>query len=292
MTATEDEAPFVLDELVRVFLGLRDAWRAALNVRECADGAPWQWASEEPDDVPITAADMLIMSAQESGMLAAQGVTQHLGLLARAYWLDPADPDGPESDRWLYGAPFAPARAVIEGTAIVGWLLDPSIEHSERACRGAMLGLWSRPSEWEDDARAAGLDIRTDERGVRFVWTGEGARPLSLHTMIKATHGAKVTRTYGRWSKLLHYDPHLIGRGTCYLMEDRGRVGVGVMREDEHLVVAAEVASALAAAARAQAGYFGRSAADLLRMSEEIVTMVQAQFPAVTDVVTSREAGR
>ena len=55
--------------------------------------------------------------AEDSAMLAAQAVTQHLGLLARAYWLEPSNPQGPERRRWLHGAPFAPARAVIDGTS-------------------------------------------------------------------------------------------------------------------------------------------------------------------------------
>ena len=45
---------------------------------------------------------------EKSGSLAARAVQQHLGVLARAYWLDPADPDGPETDRWPHAAAFGP----------------------------------------------------------------------------------------------------------------------------------------------------------------------------------------
>src|SRR5947209_17047621 len=90
-----------------------------------------------PDDRP------LFVHAVCGGVrhAGAQAVTQHLGLLGRAYWLDPADPDGSEGRRWLHAAPFAPARAAMEGTAMSGWLLDPEPDPDERVRRGA-----ARPS--------------------------------------------------------------------------------------------------------------------------------------------------
>ncbi|MEA2959747.1 MAG: hypothetical protein QOJ58_5748 [Alphaproteobacteria bacterium] len=284
------DAPFVLDALVGTYVELRDAWRAALLGQDCSRDAPWQRWRDQPEDTPMTARYLFMQYAEESGMLAAQAVTQHLGLLARAYWLDPADPDGSEGRRWLHAAPFAPARAAMEGTAMSGWLLDPEPDPDERVRRGAALALWSHPTEWEGDVRAAGLVVGTDERNVRFVRTGEDSRPLSIGAMIKAVHGRRRADLYSRWSKLLHNDPRTTATRTTYRRDADGRTGSGIFREDEHLALGTEVAGLLAEAGRRQADYFGRTAAPLVETCTGIATTIDAQLRGVAAEIEARAA--
>jgi hypothetical protein len=243
-----DDGPSVLDGLVDVYLELRDAWRAALLERDCSADAPWQQWRDQSEDTAITARDLLMQYVEDSGILAAQAVTQHLGLLARAYWLDPASPDGPEGSRWLHAAPFAPARAVLEGTAMTGWLLDPAPGPDERVQRGAALALWSHPRKHEADILAAGLTVERDDKDVPFVSSGEDSRPLTISAMVKAVHGRRRVSLHARWSKLLHNDPGETAPRTVYRLEANGRIGSGIVREDEHLVLAGEVAELLAEA--------------------------------------------
>lgn len=126
-----DDQPFIFDVLVGHYIELRRAWRAALLDREVerAD-APWLAWRTGLDEESMVIRDVMIQVGELAGVNAARAVTQHLGLLARAYWLDPADPED-EASRWLGAAPFAPARAVMEGTAMTGWLLtlDPTRDY-------------------------------------------------------------------------------------------------------------------------------------------------------------------
>ncbi len=280
----------MLDILVGIHLQLRDTWRAALLERDCSADAPWRQWRNQPEDAPITTRDLFMQYTEDSGMLAAQTITQHLGLLARAYWLDPADPDGPERGRWLHAAPFAPARAVLEGTAMTGWLLDPALDPDERVRRGTALALWSHPRKYEADVKASGLEVRRDRNDVPFVWSGEGSRPLTISTMVKAVHGKRRTSLHARWSKLLHNDPGETALRTAYRLEPDGRIGSGVLREDEHLVLASEVAQLLAEAGQHQADYFGRSARPLVDTCSAILDAIRQQLPAIAAQIKARDA--
>jgi hypothetical protein len=118
---------------------LRQAWWASLRARDCADDAPWNtW--HDPDGQHGGAGDVLIRAGEHSAIMSAQLITRHLGLLGRAHGPDPAVPQGgPESDRWPYSAVYAPARAIAEGSGLVGWLLDPAAGRPERVRRGAVV---------------------------------------------------------------------------------------------------------------------------------------------------------
>lgn len=255
----DDVASLVLDVLVGFYIDLRGAWRAALMEHDCAADAPWSRWRDLPDDAPIAGRDVLMQYAEQTAMLAAQAITHHLGLLARGYWLEPSDPHGPDRGRWLHGAPFAPARAVIEGTSMIGWLIDPSLEPDERVVRGAMLGLWSHRATWEGHITDAGLTLGQDDRDVPVVLTGANPKPLSQRTMIRAVHGNRWYDTYQRWSKLCHHDPRATARLFDLQVEAEGATAQGIVREDEHVALVAEVAALLREAGQRQADYFGRT---------------------------------
>ncbi|QQQ80191.1 hypothetical protein IOD16_18480 [Saccharothrix sp. 6-C] len=289
--AAPDLPPTVADVLVEVYGSLRRVWRDALLVTECSPDAPWNREADGLRRDDLTFAQALFASCcEDAAVLAAQAVTQHLGLLARAYWLDPVEPDGPEHRRWLHAAAFAPARAVMEGTAMTGWLLAPLATSEERVLRGAMLALWSKPKSWTGRAAEAGLTVeRTPEANVPFVRVDHFSKPLSLTTMIKEVHGKEAPGTYGRWSKLLHNDPHAIGPDTVFRLDGEGMFGGYRFREDDHLALAATVARMLLAAGERQAAYFGRSADTLIDECEAVVAVVEAQLPAVVEAMQARD---
>ena len=211
----------VTDLLVLSYVQLRDAWVKAHQVQDCSTDAPWHQWRDVPEDAPITLRDVLMDFGEKSGSLAARAEGQHLDLLARAYWLDPAAPDGPEWDRWPYAAAYGPARAILESAALAGWLLDPDPDPDERALRGARLALWSRAIDWEDDLRSAGFDVRRNDNDTPYVWSDGSSRPLSLSALVRYVFSRRGTRLYGRWSKQLHNDPVAIAPRST--LASRGR---------------------------------------------------------------------
>lgn len=111
----------LLTFLVSAYRTLQDRWETAFFDEGCRQDAPWSTLidTSPAEDPPMTPGEQLMWHAEETAVVAALAVGHHLGLLARAYWFDPLDPDGPVSGRWLYSAPYASARAIAEGTAMV-----------------------------------------------------------------------------------------------------------------------------------------------------------------------------
>jgi hypothetical protein len=121
----------LLTFLVSAYRTLQDRWETAFFDEDCEQDAPWSTLIDTSlaVDTPMTPGEQLMWHAEETAVVAALAVGHHLGLLARAYWLDPLDPDGPVSGRWLYSAPYASARAIAEGTALCGgcWIPSPTV---------------------------------------------------------------------------------------------------------------------------------------------------------------------
>ena len=69
-----------------------------------------------------------------------------------------------------------------------------------------------------------------------------------------------------------------------------GRSGQGVVREDEHVALVAEIAALLREAGQRQADYFGRAAAPLVEVCDEIVRSVDEQLPGIVAAVQQRNA--
>lgn len=282
----------VVDLLVSSYVRLRNAWVEAHRIEDCAPDAPFHQWRDLGEDAPVTARDVLMGYGETAGSLAGRAVQQHLGLLARAYWLDPAEPDGPESGRWPHAAAFGPARAALESAALVCWLLDPEPDPDERVIRAAQLGLWSQPTAWEHRIRASGLDVRRTTDGTRYLWTQEPSRPLSQSTIIRAVFGRRGADLYGRWSKLLHNDPPATAGRATLRVEGEGLYIGSVLREDEHIELAADLAEVLAVAGRRQAEYFGRTGEPLLSACAEVTSYMREVLPAIAEQVTARNSYR
>lgn len=286
----------LLTFLVSAFRTLQDRWERSFSDQRCAPEAPWSLLIDDtlPDNEPMSPSEQLMWHAEETVVVAAQAVGHHLGLLARAYWLDPLDPHGSPSGRWLYSAPYASARAIAEGTAMVRWILDPVLQRNERVRRAAVLALWSDPACWEPVVRAARLDVGHQVRpdgslGPPFVRLDERSRPLSQTKLVNMGHGRRGSSAYGRWSPLVHHDPRATFRRSTYRVEPgHGRFLGVIRREDEHLEMTAEVAAFVGAAAEQQGAYFGRDVTDVIvevkkvrRLVSEALPIVRAQIEAV-----------
>jgi hypothetical protein len=288
----------LLTFLVSAYRTLQDRWKTAFFDQDCGQDAPWSTLIDTSlaEDTPMTPGEQLMWHAEETAVVAALAVGHHLGLLARAYWFDPLDPDGPVSGRWLYSAPYASARAIAEGTAMVRWLLDPEPDREERVRRGAVLALWSDAGYWEPIVRAAGLDVGREQRpdgteGPPFVRLDETSRPLSQNRLIKLGHGRKGTSVYGRWSPLVHHDPRATFRRSSYRLEpNQGRFLGSIKREDEHLEMAAQVAAYIGSAAEQQGAYFGRDVSDVVVEVERVSQLVGEGLPIVRAQIDARPA--
>lgn len=274
---------------------LRQAWWVSLRVQDCAVAAPWNtW--HDADDPHGEWRDVLIRAGEHSAIMAAQAITRHLGLLGRAYGPDPAVPQGgPETDRWPYSSVYAPARAIAEGTGLVGWLLDPDAERDERVRRGAALALWSNPGDWTQYVQSAGLEVRRDPRpdgldGPPYVWTGEGSRPLAPGNVVKLIHGSRFARSTQRWSKMLHNDPGLLGPRSTLRVGEMGAYIGSQVREDEHLELARDIAALLRTAGQRQAAYWGRGAAELLEACDRATSSIGEVLPDIAAYVDARHA--
>jgi len=154
----------VLTALVNTYTALGAAWETTLGDTDCVSHAPRaHWRAVEPDG-PVTVWHVLLQTGELAGATVGNTVRAHLALLGRAYWpdlLDPAD------DPIQFPAAYPPARAVLEATAVAGWVLDPAITPQDRAQRTAELLLWSQVSTGRHDARWQDTVAEAGSRSVR-----------------------------------------------------------------------------------------------------------------------------
>ncbi|MGD9989343.1 hypothetical protein [Pseudonocardia sp.] len=279
-TGAADVHESVLGLLVESYGLLGQGWRDALTVQECADDAPWN-AGRELTDVGEPG-DVLISFGENAAVLASQAIRQHIGILTRAYGSDPEVPDGgPEAHRWPHAAVYAPARAIAEGTALVGWLLDPEPGRAERVQRAARFALWSSPGRWTNTIETAGLSVGVDDNGTPMLETGEGARPLSPGTLVRAVHGSRAQRKNSRWSKLLHNDPGLLAPLASIRFDREGAHIGSQIREDQHLALALDLTELIRRAGARQAAYWGRSAGSLPEACDRVRDSISPVLPDV-----------
>ncbi|TQM09787.1 hypothetical protein [Pseudonocardia kunmingensis] len=281
---SEPEAPDVHESILGLLIEsyglLGQAWRDALAVQECADDAPWNTCRELTD--MGGPGDTIISFGENAAVLSGQAVRQHIGILTRAYGSDPEVPDGgPEAHRWPHAAVYAPARAIAEGTALVGWLLDPGPGRAERVQRAARFALWSSPGHWTDIIETAGLTVGVDDNGTPMLASGEGARPLSPGALVKAVHGGRAQSKNSKWSKLLHNDPGLLAP-LASIRFDRGGAHIGSqIREDQHLALALDLTELIRRAGARQTAYWGRSAGSLPEACDRVRDSISPVLPDV-----------
>jgi hypothetical protein len=279
----------VLGLLVENYAMVCAAWRSMLRVNVVSQHAPWNHARELTEMGGD--ADTLISFGENAAVLAAQAVGRHLGALARLYGPDPlVEPGAPDPDRWPHAAAYAPARAICEGTALIGWLLDPEPARPERIARAARFALWSSPKRWRDTIVGAGLAVSEDDNGTAVVCIGANPAPLSVGSLVKVVHGPAAVKRNSKWSKLLHNDPGLLAPLATIRCVGEGLHIGSQIREDQHLRLALDLVALLQTAGERQAAYWGRNAAELPEACERVRATIEPVLPAIEAWQRQRDA--
>lgn len=299
MTGPEDR-PAVLSALMTAYAELSAAWSAAWTDRMRDPSGRWvRWRDAERRGIPWAT---LIQAGEMTSGTCAQAVRAHLDLLCRAYWPDIIDPaDDPVS----HPAAYPPARAVLEATAEMIWVLDPAIDDDERAMRSAELMLWSqgarrRPDKgWHDTAREAGLTVaEIGKPGSKWhqhvhVRPGETEKKaLTISRMIEAAHGQDGLGLYDEWSPVSHTDPFTMLDRATFRDGDGGYYVGGEFREDDDVRVALAVAELVTSATTCMVGYWGRNP-DPIGRCKSVVEQLREFLPVVEHAMAERrERGR
>jgi hypothetical protein len=221
---------------------------------------------------------------------AAQAVRQHVRLLSRAYWPNPHNPRPEDPDDWPGEAVYPPARAALEGLAVVGWLHRPDVAGVDRLHRVADLMLWSDPRAWESVLVTSGVDVQRNDAGVRFVGRNGTGKPLTWARMLTDVFGDHGASLYGQWSKLAHNDPKRSAELTRWTVTPHGASAKSELREDEHLTLAAEIADAIAIVIERIGGYTGHPVAGPLADCREVSTRARRDAQIVAEYVQKRRA--
>jgi hypothetical protein len=226
------------------------------------------------------------------GSAAANAVRGHLALLGRAYWRDVHDL---ADDLIAHPAIYPPARAVLEHSAEIVWVLDPALDPDMRAQRAAALLLWSQAQRRRPEAgihehvQNAGFEVRMTKRGEQYVLTDAGSGPLTITRMIETAHGRAGVDLYRRWSPDAHPDPLTLMKGITLRPDRTGYHVGGLVREDRDVEVAIEVSDLVASTAERVAAYFGRSATPAERC-REVAAELREFLPVVATAVAQRNA--
>lgn len=125
-----------IDHLNWAYCSLRDAWHVLSTDQARDESAPWhQWQAEAAEDNPATARDLLLTVAEWDAADAVKSVLHHVKLLALAYLPAALTDEGLDWRGWPGFSSYTVARAILEGAALINWLLQP--DASERTCRSA-----------------------------------------------------------------------------------------------------------------------------------------------------------
>jgi hypothetical protein len=290
-----DDRPQVLTALMHGYNGISEAWAAVLADTDSAPDSPHMRWRDVPNGDPTMAWQRLLQGGEIAASATANAVRAHLSLLSRAYWPDVlTDRDDPIQ----FPAAYPPARAVMEGTAVVGWMFDPVISPQDRAQRAAQLLLWSQAATgrhdagWHEVATAAGFDIRASRKRPesRFVWTGEGSEGLKITRMIAAAHGTDGADLYREWNPVTHPDPIALAERATVTLYRRGYGVGGLIREDRDVEVCAHVADMVAAGIETIAAYYGKSAARADDCHGIALVMREHLLPHVVEAIKTRQA--
>jgi hypothetical protein len=163
------EEPHITEFMVQTYGALE---RTLGDLAIGSEGSPskrWQADTQQPGRLYEQA---LRQYAEMAAVQAESAAIAHLRLLARAYWPNLANPDPEDQEDWPSEAVFPPARAVLEGLAIVGWLLNPDVEGDERRDRVSRLMVWST-RDWVEVVEKAGAVVPRDKRGKPILLTSK-----------------------------------------------------------------------------------------------------------------------
>lgn len=245
----------VTKALVNWYMFVRQALSDVVGNMSCLPGSPSSRWREELCGEPNDNAMSMLFWAERSAAQAAGAARQHLRLCARAYRTETDDAAPEDPDDWPSEAVYPPARAALEGLAVVGWLHRPDVIGMARLQRIAELMLWSAPKDWKGLIGEAGIEVDYNETGLAFVRST--GKPLTWRRLIMDTFGEDGYALYSRWSKLAHNDPKRSADLSRWTPSGNGWAVKHEIREDEHLELAADVADSVATTITRTAAYLG-----------------------------------
>lgn len=289
-----------MDHLTWAYCSLRDAWQAMSTDEDCDEAAPWnQWLQDEGDS-PVTEREMLLQAAQLAAADAGKSVLHHLRLLARAYPPNAPTETDVNPNNWPGFASYTLARAVLEGAAVIGWLLQS--DPDERCLRSARLHLWSAcelrngrshpPAGQPGSVEAmraivegAGFRVRETGRptdGVRdiAVIVNESPRPFYTSETVRALLGQQGKAYYHGWSGTAHHAPWALTPWTSFRRadDDMGLSLSTFIFEDKHVELAADVATVLRAAGVAVGDFYGRRTSAYIQTCTDVDVHLRPQI--------------
>jgi hypothetical protein len=267
-----------------IYAGLSDAWRTWASDKSIGENPPAvQWIADDLPDTPVTMREVLLKGIELSVAQTGLAVRDHVDSLASAYPTPAIRQAAPETSRWPGTSAFTLARSILEGTALITWLLAGTANDDERARRSARLILWSAhhgtrwanatgntheridtPDYWKQTIEEAGFPVTT-VRGQLVV-----DKPFQHTDVISTAFGDHGKHLYNRWSGAAHHAPWVLTPGT-YLRPDESGGGhfMGTSsRLADHVDAAADVSDLLLTSSDSMRTYWGRAGPDQRR--EEI----------------------
>ncbi|AWS40189.1 hypothetical protein [Streptosporangium sp. 'caverna'] len=290
-----------IDGLHDSYTVMRDIWQGWISDTSKSDDAPaFQWMRPDSlEGIPATNWETILKVAELSAYNANLGVLQHLRTLVNAY-PDVATRGGSvDPDYWPGFAAFTIARSILEGTALVRWLLDADVAHHDRAERSARLILWSahHDNQWQLSADPAERrqthrtpqDLKTIIEGAGFTVASGRRGQLVVgksfgHTeVIDSAFGEWGKQLYRRWSGAAHHAPWVLGPNTRHqLAADGGGLWVNSTRQEgAHIELAADVADAILKAGNTLGVYWGRVPGMLHDQISDLAVSLRATAPGI-----------
>lgn len=192
---------------------LREAWAAHLldQSRDLnAPGFVWKRGAE---DEPISEQTELLQVGELIAVDAGTCAPHSLRTLVKAYAPDRNSDGSLARHAWPGTAAFCLGRGILEATATVVWLMDPSLTSDERLCRSARIALWSAKQDrrelpapartfddWKAAAVKAGLQVNDKDRWKVKVGQEGNLEAFSHTNVVKAAFGTAGADSYGLWS--------------------------------------------------------------------------------------------
>lgn len=231
-----------------------------------SDTSPWAQWNERLRKAPSEAEEKVKTYAERSSTQAIAAVRQHVRLLSRAYWANLENPVPEDPADWPSESIYPPARAALEGLATVGWLIRSDVTDKERLLRIGELMADSDPKQWNPVLKELGIAVEFNQERNRWCVKREDQEPkvLTHNRKIADLLGAGSQSIYGPWSDLSHSNPRRTAELSLWLESADGEeVFATILREDEHLIVLADLADAIGTAGQRVVDYYGRPADEL-----------------------------
>lgn len=288
-----------MDHLTWTYGALRDAWHALSTDQNCDESAPWNQPQPGVAKDRVSERVMLLTMAEWSAANAGKSVLHHLRLLALAYPPVAFSDEGVDSRGWPGFASYTVARALLEGAAVIDWLLQA--DPDERCCRAARLQLWSvceqrrgglgaapgQPGSVERVraiVEGAGFEVREYGRQAELgVVTGGQPRGFYPSQAVVGLLGERGKVLYHGWSGSSHHAPWALMPWTSMrVAEDDAGLHLSTFTfEDKHVELAADVTEVLRAAGNSLGRFYGRNTNAYDECCVDVGTHLRSLIPVI-----------